>query len=63
MKWPATTRTTTWCASTAGPLRNCPTREVKPFFDRLEREHQFTVLTNHLALFGLCKNCRPQTGS
>ena len=33
--------------------------EVKPFFEQLERDHQFTVLTNHLALFGLCHNCRP----
>jgi Fur family ferric uptake transcriptional regulator len=33
--------------------------EVKPFFEQLERDHQFTVLTNHLALFGLCHNCQP----
>jgi Fe2+ or Zn2+ uptake regulation protein len=32
--------------------------EVKAFFDQLGRDHQFTVLTNHLALFGLCRNCR-----
>ena len=45
-----------------GAIEELPHEDVKPFFDRLEREHQFTVLTNHLALFGLCKNCRPQPG-
>ena len=41
-----------------GATEELPHDEVKPFFDQLERQHQFTVLTNHLALFGLCRNCR-----
>jgi Fur family ferric uptake transcriptional regulator len=31
---------------------------VKPFFSRIERDRGFEVLTNHLALFGLCRECR-----
>lgn len=27
-------------------------------FKRIEREHGFSVTTDHLALFGLCKKCR-----
>jgi len=42
-----------------GATEALPHAEVKPFFEQLERDHQFTVLTNHLALFGLCHNCRP----
>jgi len=45
------------CGSTEGLAHE----EVKAFFEQLEREHQFTVRTNHLALFGLCRNCRPQS--
>ena len=41
-----------------GAIEALPHSEVKPFFDQLEREHDFSVLTNHLALFGLCHNCR-----
>jgi Fur family transcriptional regulator, ferric uptake regulator len=41
-----------------GAVEELPHDEVKPFFDQLERDHQFAVLTNHLALFGLCRNCR-----
>ena len=42
-----------------GTVEELPHAEgVKPFFDQLSREHEFTVLTNHLALFGLCRNCR-----
>src|SRR5258707_15719401 len=43
-----------------GATEALPHAEVKPFFEQLERDHQFTVLTNHLALFGLCQNCRPK---
>jgi Fur family transcriptional regulator, ferric uptake regulator len=43
-----------------GSTEELPHEDVKPFFDQLERERQFTVLTNHLALFGLCRNCRAQ---
>jgi Fur family ferric uptake transcriptional regulator len=31
---------------------------VKAFFAKIERECQFTVETDHLALFGLCRQCR-----
>lgn len=41
-----------------GATEALPHEEVKAFFDQLEREHEFKVLTNHLALFGLCRNCR-----
>jgi len=32
---------------------------VKPFFAEIERDSGFVVETNHLALFGLCRECRP----
>ncbi len=31
---------------------------VKAFFAKIEREYQFTVETDHLALFGVCQACR-----
>jgi Fur family ferric uptake transcriptional regulator len=31
---------------------------VKPFFAKIKREYGFEVETNHLALFGLCRQCR-----
>jgi Fur family transcriptional regulator, ferric uptake regulator len=33
---------------------------VQPFFEKIEQERQFTVKTNHLALFGSCRRCRPK---
>jgi len=41
-----------------GATEALPHEEVKPFFEQLERSHQFSVLTNHLVLFGLCRICR-----
>jgi Fur family ferric uptake transcriptional regulator len=41
-----------------GATEALPHEQVKPFFAQLDHDHQFTVLTNHLALFGLCRNCR-----
>lgn len=44
--------------------RTCGTAEqvshdtVKAFFAKMQREHQFTVDMDHLALFGLCQKCR-----
>ena len=35
---------------------------VKGLFARIEREHGFRVLTDHLALFGLCANCQEGDG-
>ena len=43
-----------------GATEELPHAAVKPFFDKLERERDFAVLTNHLALFGLCRQCRAQ---
>jgi len=43
---------------------NCGAQEplehgtVEPFFAKIERENGFVVQTNHLALFGLCRQCR-----
>ncbi len=31
---------------------------VKSFFARIERDRQFLIDMDHLALFGLCQNCR-----
>ena len=31
---------------------------VEAFFSRLEKVHNFKVLTNHLVLFGICDDCR-----
>ncbi len=31
---------------------------VKEFFATVERENHFSVLTNHLILFGVCENCQ-----
>jgi len=32
--------------------------EVSDFFSRVEGQHGFRVVTNHLVLFGLCGECR-----
>ncbi|MFN8443693.1 MAG: transcriptional repressor [Caldilineaceae bacterium] len=34
--------------------------QIAPFFQRLEAETDFTILTDHLVLFGLCPHCRQQ---
>ena len=31
---------------------------VKALFEKVERDHKFTVDMDHLALFGLCQKCR-----
>jgi Fur family ferric uptake transcriptional regulator len=31
---------------------------VEPFFTKIERDNGFVVQTNHLALFGICRQCR-----
>jgi Fur family transcriptional regulator, ferric uptake regulator len=33
--------------------------EVEAFFSRLEKVHNFKVMTNHLVLFGVCADCHP----
>ena len=32
--------------------------EVKDFFDGIQGNHHFQVLTNHLILFGICESCQ-----
>lgn len=34
--------------------------QIAPFFRQIEAETDFTVLTDHLVLFGLCAHCRQQ---
>lgn len=36
--------------------------EVGRFFSRVEQDHQFQITTNHLILFGICRNCQ-ETGA
>jgi len=39
--------------------------EIQDFFTAIQQKHHFTVLTNHLILFGICENCQetdPQIG-
>ncbi len=45
------------CLSCGGQeaLEHCT---VEPLFAKIERENGFAVQTNHLALFGLCRECR-----
>ncbi len=45
-----------------GTTEQMPHAAVKPFFAKIERDHGFLVQTNHLALFGLCSNCRAKLG-
>jgi len=35
--------------------------EVDGFFQKLEREKKFKILTNHLVLFGICEDCQNKT--
>ena len=35
--------------------------EVDPFFQKLERDYGFKIITNHLVLFGVCEDCREKT--
>ncbi|MHC1739913.1 MAG: Fur family transcriptional regulator [Anaerolineaceae bacterium] len=34
--------------------------EVDTFFQKLERDRQFKIVTNHLVLFGVCETCQKQ---
>jgi len=39
--------------------------EIENFFAAIQQKHHFTVLTNHLILFGICEDCQkadPQNG-
>ena len=35
--------------------------EINEFFNKIERGHQFKVITNHLVLFGICQKCQQQS--
>ncbi len=41
-------------------LRN---EEVSAFFDRVGQQHNFEITTNHLILFGVCKDCQGSNAS
>jgi len=41
-----------------GKVEEIPHQTVKGLFARIGREQGFTVKTDHLALFGLCRDCR-----
>ena len=43
---------------TCGKTEQISHKAVKVFFSKMEREHNFTVDMDHLALFGLCAKCR-----
>lgn len=32
--------------------------QVSQFFDEIEQKYHFSILTNHLILFGICDQCR-----
>lgn len=46
---------------TCGQVAQIGHETVKDLFVRIEREYQFTVDMDHLALFGLCQECRRAT--
>ena len=41
-----------------GKLEQISQDEVQPLIDQVEREHAFHIDMDHIALFGLCKECR-----
>jgi Fur family ferric uptake transcriptional regulator len=43
---------------TCGAVEQISHATVKTLFAKIERDHQFTVDMDHLALFGLCRQCR-----
>lgn len=43
---------------TCGRIEKVSHKTIKPLFVRIEREQRFKVDVDHLALFGLCQNCR-----
>jgi len=42
---------------TCGKMEQISHATVKPFFARIEREHDFTIDMDHVGLFGLCAKC------
>jgi Fur family ferric uptake transcriptional regulator len=47
---------------TCGHVEQITHNAVKGFFAKVEREHDFSVDMDHLALFGLCAECRRAAG-
>lgn len=43
-----------------GRISTLPHTSVQPFFAQIAHEQDFDVETNHLALIGLCSDCKPQ---
>lgn len=43
-----------------GAIETISHNEVAPFFSAVQTAHQFKIATNHLILFGLCKNCQKE---
>ncbi len=43
---------------TCGKVVRIEQEEVQALIDRMEREHEFFIDMDHMALFGLCKDCR-----
>ena len=40
-----------------GKITTISHEKVGPFFEKLEKDTQFRILTNHLVLFGICSDC------
>ncbi len=43
---------------TCGKVVRIEQKEVQALVDRIEEEHEFLIDMGHMALFGLCKECR-----
>lgn len=41
-----------------GSITMLSDQQVSPWFEILEKEYRFTIKTNHLVLFGVCKVCQ-----
>ncbi len=45
-----------------GSVQTLEHERVADFFQAIEKDHQFKIVTNHLILFGICENCRRRDG-
>ncbi len=43
---------------TCGKVERIEQKEVQALVDRMAAEHEFLIDMDHIALFGLCKDCR-----
>jgi Fur family ferric uptake transcriptional regulator len=46
---------------TCGGLLECEPDLLQSLFEAVEKKHHFTIDMDHVALFGLCQQCRGQT--